>query len=157
MQGEGDSTPGLDKPERKALSRQITSAMRLEEFKRGWMRAKESEQASQSTSWPLCACPSQALGPHHGLSESLAVLPAHQFLSTRSPLSLHNRYFWGSAWVFFRDFWILLTFSYKPLSFFLLGTPHYLCWRDFSFEMPVGVLNDHWCKWDLNVKKFALN
>lgn len=65
--------------------------MRLEEFK-GDEREQRRVSKRQSTSWPLCACPSQAPGPHHDLSESLAILPAHQFLSTHSPLSLHNRF-----------------------------------------------------------------
>ena len=90
--------------------------------------------------------------PSSLLTSSWALTP--HFLSTTG--LNWARYFWGSAWVFFRDFWILLTFSYNPLSFFLLGTPCYLCWRDFSFEMPVGILNGHLCKWDLNMKKFAL-
>lgn len=90
--------------------------------------------------------------PSSLLTSSWALTPL--FLSTTG--LNWDWYFWGSEWVFFRDFWIPLTFSYKPLSFFLLGTLHYLYWKDFSFEMPFGVLSGHWCKWDLNVKKFAL-
>ena len=76
-------------------------------------------------------------------------VPEHS-LPTFSPQQVFLRVSMG----IFQGFLNTINLFLETTVFFL--TRNYLCWRDFSFEMPVGVLNDHWCKWDLNVKKFAL-
>lgn len=73
---------------------------------------------------PFCTCPSQALGPHRELSQDLTMPTCSSsswalllpFPPYRFKLSL---VFWGSAWVFFSDFWILVTFTLQTNVFLL--------------------------------------